>query len=148
MSTDPNKQLVRRLFEDYINHDRLDRLGEIVAPTFVSGAPEPGPAAFATVIGRLRAALPDLAYTVDELVGEGDRVAVRWTLRGTFTGQFRSYPPTGKPVANTGCGVFEIADGKLVRATIETDRLGFLIQVGAVDPAVAGPPARAAGTGN
>ena len=103
-----------------------------------------GPTAFAAVMTRLRGAFPDLHYTLEELVAEGDRVVVRWTLRGTHTGPFRDLAPTGKKIANNGVAIFRIADGKIVHATVETDRLGFLMAIGRIpyDPSF-GPPPRA-----
>ena len=116
--------------------------GEIVSPQFVGVGPERGPAAFGGVITALRGAFPDLVYTIEDVVAEGDRVAVRWTWRGTHQHAFRSFAPTGKPVTNTGFAIFQVTDGKLSRAWLETDRLGFLQAIGAVphDPAF-GPPA-------
>ena len=132
-----NKQLVRRLYTDYLNPGRLDRLDEVVSPEFRGAGEQRGPAAFAAPVAGLRSALPDLAYTIEDVVGDGDRVAVRWTLRGTHTGPFRGFAPTGKPIANTGFAMFQLAEGKIVRSWIETDRLGFLQTIGAVpdDPA-------------
>lgn len=141
MST-ANAQLVRRLYTDFLNTGATDRLGEVVSPQFVGVGPARGPAAFAGVIATLRGAFPDLVYTVEDVVAEGDRVAVRWTWRGTHQHAFRSFAPTGKQVTNTGLAIFQVTDGKLSHAWLETDRLGFLQAVGAVpnDPAF-GPPA-------
>lgn len=141
MLADANKQLVRRLYTDYLNPGRLDRLAEVVSPDFAGRDGVRGPAAFAQSISALRAAFPDLAYTVEDIVAEGDRVAVRWVVRGTFTAAFRGFPPSGAQIENTGFAIFDIANGKLTRATVETDRLGFLQAIGAVpnDPAF-GPP--------
>src|SRR5687768_6219154 len=113
-SSDANKQLLRRLYTDYINPGHLDRLGEIVAPDFVGPSPQPGPAGFAAAITGLRAGFPDLVYTVEDVVAEGDRVAVRWSWRGTHTGAFRTFAPTGKQVVNSGFAIFQVADGKMV----------------------------------
>jgi predicted ester cyclase len=145
ISTDANKELVRRLYDDYLNPGHLDRLNEIVSPGFVGAGPQRGPAAFSGTIGALRGAFPDLRYTVEDLVGDGDRVAVRWTWRGTHTGAFRGFAPTGKQVVNAGFAIFEITDGKLARAWLETDRLGFLLAIGAVpyDPRFGPPPSPA-----
>ena len=141
MLSDANKQLVRRLYDDYLNPGLLDRLGEIVSPDFIAGGPQRGPAAFSGVVGGLRAAFPDLRYTVEDLVGDGDRVAVRWSWRGTHTGAFRGFAPTGKQVLNTGFAIFEVTDGRLARAWVETDRLGFLVAIGAVPyQEIFGPP--------
>jgi predicted ester cyclase len=142
MPTASNEQLVRRLYDDYINPGRLDRLGEIVSPDYIGAADQRGPAAFAAPVGAVRAAFPDLAYTIEDLVAGGDRVAVRWTWRGTFLHAFRSFAPTGEKIANTGFAIFQIADGKIARTWVETDRLGFLQAIGVVpaDPAFGPPP--------
>lgn len=142
MLTDTNKQLVRRLYDDYLNPDHLDRLDEIVGPDYVGANGARGPDAFAETMKVLRAGFPDIVYTLDDLVGEGDRVAVRWTWRGTHTGAFRSFAATGKSVASSGFAIFVVTAGKITRATVETDRLGFLISVGAIpyDPAFGPPP--------
>jgi predicted ester cyclase len=98
MPSDSSKQLVRRLFEDIINSGDLDRLGEVISADFVGPTDQRGPAGFAGVIAALRIGFPDIQYTLDELLAEGDRVAVRWTWHGTHTGPFRSFPPSGKLV--------------------------------------------------
>jgi predicted ester cyclase len=143
VQTDSNKQIVRRLFEDYFNHGRVEQLGEIVSPDFAGPNGQRGPASFAGVLVGLRRAFPDIVYTVEDLVGEGDRVAVRWTWRGTHTGPFRDWAPTGKRVTNTGFAIFQVADGKLTNSWLETDRLGFLLSIGVIpyDPAYGPPPA-------
>lgn len=141
MPADANKQLVRRLYTDYLNPGHLDRLGDVVSADFVGRDGARGPAAFGAPIAALRAAFPDLTYTLQDVVAEDDRVAVRWVLHGTFTGAFRSFAPSGKAIENTGCAIFQVAGGKLVHATVETDRLGFLQAIGAVpyDPAFGAP---------
>lgn len=135
------ERLVRRVYDDYLNSGRLDRLDEVVSPDFTGPGGQRGPAGFAGPIAALRAAFPDLRYTVEDVLGHGDRVAVRWTWRGTHTAAFRSFAPTGKVVVNSGAAIFQIAGGKLVRAWVVTDRLGFLLDIGAIPPDPAfGPP--------
>jgi predicted ester cyclase len=142
METDTNRQLVRRLYDECINPGRLERLADFVSGDFVGPGNGRGPESFAATIGALRAGFPDLAYKLEDVVADGDRVAVRWTLRGTHTGTFRTFSPTGKKIANRGFAVFHLAGGKIVGATVETDRLGFLLDIGAIayDPAFGPPP--------
>jgi steroid delta-isomerase-like uncharacterized protein len=142
MITDSNKQLVQRLYDDYINPNRLEALAEIISTDYAGADSSRGPAGFAAVMSRVRSALPDLRYTLDELVAEGDRVVVRWTLRGTHTGVFRGMEPSGKKVVNDGFAIFQILDGKIVHATVQTDRLGFLLAIGKIpyDPSFGPPP--------
>jgi steroid delta-isomerase-like uncharacterized protein len=136
-----NEQLVRRLYADVINPGRMDALRDFVADDFV-GPAGTGPASFAASIETLRAGFPDLSYTLEDIVAADDRVAVRWTVRGTHTGQFRSFAPTGKTFANAGFAIFRIADGKIVHAWVQTDRLAFLQALGAIpdDPRFGPPP--------
>ncbi|HEX6272872.1 MAG TPA: ester cyclase [Polyangiaceae bacterium] len=138
---DRNKTLVRSLYEDCINTGRLERLGEYVADEYVGVRGERGPSGFAGVIAALRRGIPDIRFTLEDLVAEGDRVAVRWTWRGTHQGPFAGFSPTGKTLENRAIAIYRIEDGKVVRAWLESDRLGFLQQMGAVDPSLGAGPA-------
>jgi len=129
---DENKRHVTTLFETCFNQNDVALLDQLVAPDYVGPQGEKGPAGFRGVVTGLRAAFPDIHYTIDVVIAESDRVTVRWHWTGTHKGQFRAYPATGKTTTNTGTGIFQFKDGKIVAATLETDRLGFLIQVGAV----------------
>jgi predicted ester cyclase len=128
---DQNKKNVEKLFETFGNGD-LAALEQLVAPEYVGPQGDKGPAGFRAVIVGLRNAFPDIHYTVDEMVAEGDSVAVRWHWTGTHRGPFRAYAPTGKAVSNSGSGIFRFQHDKVVSAGLETDRLGFLQQIGAV----------------
>jgi steroid delta-isomerase-like uncharacterized protein len=139
---DENKRSVEKLFDTF-NQGDLATIDGLVSPEYVGPQGDKGPAGFRAVVVGLRNAFPDLHYTVDELVAEGDRVAVRWHWTGTHRGQFRVFPATGKPVTNPGVGIFRLEHGKIVAAMLETDRLGFLQQIGAVpENAGGGPPPR------
>jgi predicted ester cyclase len=128
---DQNKKNVEKLFETFGNGN-LAMLEQLVAPEYVGPQGDKGPAGFRAVIAGLRSAFPDIRYTVDEMVAEGDSVAVRWHWTGTHRGPFRAYAPTGKAVSNSGSGIFRFQHDKVISAALETDRLGFLQQIGAV----------------
>lgn len=141
-SRETNRQTVERLFQTF-NQGDLALVDSLVGPEYVGPQGDRGPAGFKAVVVGLRTAFPDLRYTIDDTLAEGDRVAVRWHWTGTHQGPFRAFPATGKAVSNTGAGIFRFKGGKIVAAVLETDRLGFLEQIGAV-PANAGRgPARA-----
>jgi len=134
MTTDPrndNKRTIEKLFETF-NHDDLRPLDELVSAEYVGPQGGTGPAGFRTVTVGLRTAFPDLHYTLDDLLAEKDEVAVRWHWTGTHQGAFRNYAPTGKAVLNNGIAIFRLQGGKIVAGSLETDRLGFLQQIGAV----------------
>ena len=128
---DDNKRTVESLFETF-NHGDLAPVDQLVGPGYVGAQGDRGPDGFKAVVSGLRSAFPDIHYTLDDVLAEGDRVAVRWHWTGTHKGAFRAFPATGKAVLNTGVGIFRLKDGKIVAATLETDRLGFLEQIGAV----------------
>jgi steroid delta-isomerase-like uncharacterized protein len=135
-----NKRSVEKLFNDCFNQGNLGLLDQLVAPEYVGPQGATGPAGFRGVVVGLRTGFPDIHYTIDDLVAEGDRVAVRWHWTGTHNGPFRAFPPSGKPFTNPGLAIFKLKDGKIVAGALETDRLGFLQQIGAVPENVAGPP--------
>jgi predicted ester cyclase len=131
---DRNKRAVRSLFEDGFNHQRGEVFEEVVAPEYADAFGERGAAAFQKVIAGLRGGFPDIEYTVEELVAEDDAVAVRWHWTGTHRGAFRGVAPTARRVTNNGLAIFHLRSGKIVAATLETDRLGFLQGIGIVPP--------------
>jgi steroid delta-isomerase-like uncharacterized protein len=128
---DENKRHVERLFDTF-NHGDLGPLDELVSRDYVGPQGEKGPDGFRHVIVGLRAAFPDIHYTIDDAVAESDRVAVRWHWTGTHEAPFRGFRATGKAVTNSGAGIFRLENGRVVAAALETDRLGFLEQIGAV----------------
>jgi predicted ester cyclase len=110
---------------------------ELYSPAYVSHSLPPGfpptVEGLKAFIRALREGLPDLRCPVEEVVGEGDRVAGRFSLRGTHTGTLLGIPPTGKPV---DVGVMVIARfdeaGKWAEDWNSWDQLGLLQQLGAI----------------
>ena len=127
-----NKQVVRFLFEDGFNQQRPDVIDRLVAAEYVDATGERGPGAFKQVMARLRAAFPDIRYTIEDIIAEGDKVAIRWHWSGTHRGSFRGIPPTERSVTNSGAAIFRLNGGKVVSAALETDRLAFLQSIGVV----------------
>jgi len=137
---DQNKRSIERLFDAGFNQGDLALVDQLVGPEYVGPQGEKGPAGFRGIVVGLRTGFPDIHYTIDDLVVEGDRVAVRWHWTGTHSGAFRAFPATGKTFSNPGVGIFRFKDGKIVAAVLETDRLGFLQQMGAVPANVGAGP--------
>ncbi len=79
-----------------------------------------------------RAAYSDGRITVDDQVAEGDKVASRWTGRGTHDGQLMGIAPTGRRVTVPGVTVSRLENGKVVEEWTNWDTLGMLRQIGAV----------------
>jgi steroid delta-isomerase-like uncharacterized protein len=133
---DENKRKVEMLFESCFSQGKLGLLDQLVASDYTGPQGSKGPDGFRAIVVTLRTGFPDIHYTLDDLVAEGDRVAVRWHWTGTNKGPYRAFPASGKAFTNPGMGIFTFKDGKIVAAALETDRLGFLEQMGVVAPGV------------
>src|SRR4029077_1863217 len=115
MTLEANKALVRRLFEEVIPAGVPSAMRELVAPGFLDHDPLPGQPAGVEgaeyVVSTMHGAHPDLRFTIDDLVAEGDRVTIRWTMRATNTGPMLGRPPSGQPVEFSAIVIFRLADG-------------------------------------
>ena len=111
MSTEANKAIIRRLFEEAFGQGNLDMLDEIIAPNQVNGGPgalpgmPSGPEGNKMLLSAYRNAFPDLHFTIEEQIAEGNTVVTRWTAQGTHKGELAGLPPTGKPATVVGIGV-------------------------------------------
>ena len=90
---------------------------------------------------RWRTSIPDFHVTLDDIFAEGDKVVVRWTVRGTHQGNIElgsmgiTVPPTGKQISFVGMDIFHFRGGKIVEAWRNWDRLGLFQQLGVVPTA-------------
>lgn len=127
-----NKQIVRCLYEDCFNTGNLDLVQVLIAGDFVSNRGEHGQAEFADNISSLRKAFPDVQFRIEDLFGEGDRIAVRWTFHATHGGPFAGVAATHKAVVQNGTVIYQLSNGKISHAWVQVDRLGLMQQIGAV----------------
>ena len=139
MTAESNKALMRR-FVQFINSADEKLAGELINPSaifHVPGQPQPlqGPRGYLAIIGMMRSGFPDIQWTLDEAVAEGDRVAARYTMRGTHRGSFLGVPPTGKGVAVQSMAFYRISDGQFIEEHGLPDMLGLTQQIGGVPPA-------------
>ena len=75
-------------------------------------------------------AFPDLNITIDDMIAEGDKTVTRLAMSGTFTGEFRGIPPTGKKFSSTGILITQWLDGKEKESWMVYDQLNFFLQLG------------------
>ena len=115
-----NKQLVRKIVEEMFNNGNLDVAPEIFAPDFVDRGHESmankagGPNGFANFVKAVRLALPDLKATIQNMVAEGDHVAMWNTATGTHRGELFGMPPSGNQVSLKDFHFFRFRDGRIV----------------------------------
>jgi steroid delta-isomerase-like uncharacterized protein len=121
-----NKALMRRWFEEVLNKGNMAAVGDFIAPTYVGhapGAPDvKGPDGFRQRHTALSTAFPDLRFTIEDLIDEGDKVTVRYTAHGTHKGgDYLGVAPTGQEMTWAGLTVFHLANGKFQEAWLMSD---------------------------
>lgn len=134
MGAEENKAAVRGAIEA-LNAGDLDRYLEIYAPNCVAHGFGPGPIGpdgLRQFYATIWSAFPDGRVTFDEQIGEGDRVSIRYTFRGTHRGELMGLPPTGKAVAMGGQTILRFREGKIVERWQNADFFGLMQQLGAV----------------
>lgn len=130
MSTlEKNKALARRYQEEVWGKGNLDLIDELLAPDFTDHSlPEtmnPGFAGARQAVQGALDAFPNGVWTVEDLVAEGDRVAMRWKMQATHEHAFRGIAPVGKPVTVTGITILRLADGKIAERWVNWDALAL-----------------------
>jgi len=135
MSTEDNKTLVRRFYEDAFNQRNLALVNELCSTTHVFHNPPTtlhGREEFKQLLSVYLTAFPDARFTVEDEIAEGEKVTSRYTFRGTHQGELMGIPPTGKQVTVTGIIINRIAGGQAVEGWLNFDALGLLQQIGAI----------------
>lgn len=141
-TTGENMALVRRCWEAVFSDHNLAALEDFVAPSYTwhgPGQDVSGRDAFTkqVVLGFL-GAFPDLQITFEDQIVEGDKVASRWTTRGTHQGDLQGIPPTGKQFTMMGLVISRLADGKIAEEWETFDMLGMMQQLGVIPAPEAG----------
>jgi steroid delta-isomerase-like uncharacterized protein len=146
MPEDENRRLFQRYFDE-TNADNLDVLDEIFAADYLHhdpANPDPrpvvGPQGVRDHLVSLKAAFPDLKFEVDDMVAEGEDIVVRWTARGTNTGDYFGMPATNRPIEITGMNSWTTRDGQAIEGWVNRDDMLMMQQLGVV-PAPGEAPA-------
>jgi steroid delta-isomerase-like uncharacterized protein len=128
-----NKAMIRRYFDEWANRGDPQAADELIATDVVLRNPPSvtqGLAEYKRAMATFHRAFPDLRFTVDDLIAEGDRVVVRWTLHGTHTSEAQGQLASAQPVHVTGTSTFRIAYGRIQEIWVNMDRLGMMDQLG------------------
>jgi steroid delta-isomerase-like uncharacterized protein len=135
--SEQNKSLMRRAVDEVWNGRNFAILGELIANDFVIHLAAPGneihgPEGAKQYYGMLYRAFPDIHFTIEDQIAEGDRVVTHWTAEGTHQGEFKGIPATGKQFRITAIDIDRIVNGKVVECWTNMDELGLLQQLGIV----------------
>jgi len=143
MTTDQNKAIVRRFIDEIFVKGRPETVDELVADDFVAhtwpstGHPKDD---LKAAIDRASKGLANPTFTIDDVIAEGDQVAVRLTTSATQVGEFMGMPPSGKTYRIEEIHIFRVRDGKVTEHWHQFDQMGLMKQLGAMP----GQPAAAA----
>jgi steroid delta-isomerase-like uncharacterized protein len=134
-----NKEAFRR-FQDAVNTCDAEfiskTIDELVAPDAIIRTPLPGDATGAQLLKQvwtvLLRAYPDLHLTVEDLIGEDDKVVARIVCTGTHLGEYMGLEPTGKSIAYDEIFIFRFADGRVVETWGVVDVFSQMKQLGVI----------------
>ena len=131
--SEQNKTLARRFYDEILNSRRMDVADEILSPEYLDhNAAAPGLENFKTYLAMITSVFPDIKVTIEDLLADYDKVAVRLTVHGTQLGSFRGFPPTGKQANWSGMDIIHISHGRISERWSERDFLSMLLQLGHV----------------
>jgi predicted ester cyclase len=134
-----NKALVKRYITEVLSANRMDSLDELLAPDFVDNTPglasgEKGASVIRNAQERIRAIFPTVEYSIDDLIGEGDKVVARYTVKAATK--------EGQAVSITGMTIFRVSGGKIRETWIINDQVELYRQLGfTIEPPPEKPPA-------
>ena len=129
-----NKALVRRWIEEGLNQRTLPVVDELFVERFAVNGHVIGRDGVKQSMSRHLLGFPDLHVTIDEIVAEGDKVALWYTVEGTQGGEFEGVAATDKHVRWSGADFFTVEEGRISEARFVSDLLGLLKQLGAARP--------------
>jgi steroid delta-isomerase-like uncharacterized protein len=135
--SEPNKAIVRRLFEELWNKGNLSLADQLFAPNYEHHDASTldfgrGPESEKKRATLYRTAFPDIQLTMEEVIAEGEIVMTRWSCRGTHKGDLGGIAPTGKQINISGVTIARLANGKMAESWVNWDALGLMQQLGVV----------------
>jgi|SRR6266849_3889026 len=138
-TVEQNKATVRRIFEEIFNQGNLDLADELLTSDTIVHVPfehpGSGPPALKKIVGSLRDGFPDIHLAIDDMIGEGDKVAVAWhSTKQTHLGPYRGLAPTRRSVTVSGLDILRFRGGRVSEFSMHLDELGAVRQMGVVPP--------------
>lgn len=136
VSAEENRDVIRRAYEELWNGRNVGVADELVAEDFFNHVAPPdrrrGRQSLKDVVRMFAGAFPDFRYEVEDVIAEGDKVAVRDVFRGTHWGEFMGVSATGNRVAMEAIHIYRFSEGKLAEHWVVRDDLGMMRQLGVI----------------
>ena len=132
--TAKNKAIVRRYFDEVLSAGNFELIDTLIAANYVSHYPAGyelggGPEDVRQIVTSVRRAFPNVHFTVDDLIAEGEKVVCRWTFQGVQERDFMGIPASGRKATVMGIAVYRIASGQIAEAWFTWDALGLMRQL-------------------
>ena len=135
MSTEENKAVVRRYYEEVLDRGNIPLLEEIAVPSYDEHDPLPGQGngleGLKQRVEMLRSAFQP-RFTLEDIIAEGDKVVVRWTNHGIHVGEFMGIPPTGTSFSIAGIDIHRLTGGKMAEQWHVVDLFSQMQQLGLI----------------
>lgn len=143
VTTEDNKAVVTRAYLRGMNPRDMNVIRETFSPDYVNYFPAgqgylKGIDEFVVALSDFLGAFTDLTFTVEDIFGEGERVALRWSARGVHTGDYRGLPPTmviaatGREISFGATDIYRVVDGRIVEEWNTFDGYDVMRQMGAL----------------
>jgi predicted ester cyclase len=135
MTNEQNKEAVRRFIEEIFVKTNVDAADELATPDFTPHSwPGVKPGIENLKLGqrRVSAGLTDVSMRIEDMIAEGDKVAVRLTAHARQEGEFMGLPPSGREYTISEMHVFRVTGGKVAEHWVNADMLGLMQQLGAI----------------
>jgi steroid delta-isomerase-like uncharacterized protein len=133
--SEQNKAHIRRVIEEVYNRGDLSVVDEVAASDLIIHAASQeirGRDGAKQYVAALRTGFPDLRFTVEGQVAEGNMVVTRWSARGTHAGEFQGIPATGREIRLAGIDIDRIVGGRVVECWAHVDEFGLMRQLGVI----------------
>jgi steroid delta-isomerase-like uncharacterized protein len=145
MSVD-NKAIIRRFYEEVWDERNPEVVDQLVSPSHALQVPShsgsaTGPEAYKSQIQMYLRGFPDLQFTIEDLIAEGEKVVCCWTMSGTHRGEFMGIPATGKRMSVDGVTIHIVTNGKIMDSYVNLNLWDVMQQLGATK--ASGQPQRA-----
>ncbi len=140
MSLEENKAVVRRHYEEGWNQKNLSTVDETHSPDHIHYDPSnpttiTGAEGIKKRLAQVIQAFPDLHFNIEDMIAEGEKVVVYWTLSGTQEGEFAGIPPTGKRIEGIqGMIIHRLSNGMIVEDKTVRDTMSMMQQLGVIPP--------------
>jgi len=138
MSAKENMANARRMLGEVWSQGKLELVDALVDTNYVFHDPMApgvrGPEGLKQLVSMYRIGYPDLKFTIEDQLADGDKVVNRWSCAGTHQGELMGIPATGKYTTTSGISITRFEGGKAVEEWTRWDALGWLQQLGVIPP--------------